>query len=42
MCKQFCYATRGSYNLRFERARFLSRIQKGIIKVRVHNSGDVK
>lgn len=39
-CKQFCYATKGSYDSKWARALLKLRIKLGKVQVRVHNSGD--
>jgi len=41
-CKAICYAKKGSFDLKFQKVRLNERIKKGIIKVRIHNSGDLK
>lgn len=40
-CKVLCYA-KMSKEMRLLRANYLLRVRLGYIKVRVHNSGDVK
>lgn len=41
-CKKMCYAKKGNYNLKFVKSLLSERIKKGIVKVRIHESGDKK